>query len=757
MLTAIKAPSTKITKVEEKDDGLYLYSEYQTMRLSVKTDKIVRVMVTKDKFDELNKPGVIYTANIKADYTENDNEVILNTGKMTVSVNRITGLLSFYDGDGSLLFNERKAVTFEKYPTYLLNGNKQVTERVHTPDGEKTIIKEAEKVYNGDSYHIHWFPKFSNEALYGLGQHEEGYGSLRGKTLYIHQGNRKIAVPLLTSTKGYGLLLDTYSPLIFNDSVEENYIYNESAKEWDYYFLCGNNMDDVIGCYRLLTGKAAMLPKWAYGYIQSKERYETARDIIDCVKESRNRNLGMDCIVLDWISWEEGKWGQKTFDRSRFEDPKAMIDELHKDNVHFMISVWPTTDASCKNHAEFADKNLLLPASDLYNPFVKEGRETYWNQIKEEILPAGTDAFWCDSAEPITPEWSMRSRPEPSRLFGEYIRESGLRMSDEMSDAYGLFHAMGIYEGQRKDEPSKRVCNLTRSIYTGGQRYGTIMWSGDISASFDTMRKQIGAGLNFCASGMPYWTIDVGAFFVKNGDYWYWNGDFDDAEKDLGYKELYVRWYQWACFLPVFRCHGTDCNRELWAFGDEGDIFYDALVKTNRLRYELMPYIYSEAGKVYLEDGSLIRNLAFLYPNDQKVWDITDQYMFGPSLMVCPVTEPILYGPESTPLNIDNPEKTVYLPAGNDWYDFYSGQKFEGGQYITVPLSIDRIPVFVKEGSIIPMNDFALSVSEQGDEYKYRIFSEKECEYVMYTDAGDGYGYENGEYTLKTLNSAYLN
>ena len=764
MLTAVKGPSTKITKFERKEDGLYLYSDYATTRLMVKEDGIIRVTVTKDKFDELCKPGVTNTViSDNWDFEENDSAFVIKTPILKAMVDRESGRVSFASSmDDSILFSERKTLEFEKYSTYLMSGKNQVTETINTPDGEKVVIKEAEKVFNGEAYHITWFPQFGKEALYGLGQHEEGFGSLRGHTVYVHQANRKIAVPTLISTKGYGFLFDTYSPMIFNDSEGslglggETYLYNESAREWDYYFIYGVDMDGVIAGYRRLTGKASMLPKWAFGYVQSKERYETADELIECTEIARDKGIGLDCIVLDWISWEDGKWGQKTFDKKRFPDPKALMEKLHENNVHFMISVWPTTDPSCENNARFKAKNLLLPASNLYDPFRKEGREEYWNQIMEEIIPAGTDAFWCDSSEPITPEWSMRYRPEPSRLFAEYCKEMGLRVSDEMSNAFALYHAMGIYDGQRKSVPEKRVCNLTRSAYTGQQRYGTIMWSGDISASWDTLKRQVGAGLNFSASGLPYWTIDVGAFFIKPGDFWYWNGDFEDAEKDLGYRELYTRWYQWACFLPMFRCHGTDCNRELWVFGEEGDVFYDAMVKANRLRYELMPYIYSEAGKVWLEDGSIMRNLSFAFPEDEKVWNITNQYMFGPALMVCPVVEPMLYGPGSVALNIEKPVKSVYLPEGTEWYDFYTGEKYAGGQTIEVALTMDNIPVFVKAGSIIPMSEAALSTAEQGENYSYKVFSDKPCEYTMYTDAGDGYGYENGEYTLKTVRSSEL-
>ena len=758
MLTATRPLSDTITEIENKGRSIVFKSEARTIFMEFKTENIVHIKETvRDDLKPVDKPGVVFDKAV-GDYEILNGEIAyaVYTGKILTKVDKATGRLSFYDAKGSLLFKEQRKASFAEYKTYLLTDSEQETEVIKTPDGEKTIIKDPKKVYNGDSYHITYYPVFGDEALYGLGQHEEGFGSLRDKVIYVHQGNRKIAIPFIVSTKGYGILFDTYSPMIFNDNADVPFIYNESAHELDYYVINGGDPDGAVRGYRTLTGKASMLPKWAYGFVQSKERYETSKELIDTVKEARKRDIGIDCIVLDWMSWEDGKWGQKTFDKKRFPDAGNMVYKLHKDHARFMISVWPTTDPSCKDLAEFKKAGLLINASTLYNPYLKKGRDMYFKQIKEEILPAGTDAFWCDSSEPLTPEWSLKVRPEASAAYHEYSKESGLRFSDELSNAYCYYHAQGIYDGWIKEQENitkgKRLVNLTRSAYTGQQRLGTVMWSGDISASWDTLRRQIGAGLNFCASGMPYWTTDVGAFFVKPGDYWYWDGDFEDPIHDNGYKELYTRWFEWACFLPMFRCHGTDCDRELWAFGDKGDMFYDAMVKTDHLRYELMPYIYSEAGKVWLKDASLIKNLSFAFPDDKNVWDITDQYMFGESLMVCPVIKPMYFMPGNRMLEEKN-ERSVYLPGGTDWYDFYTGKKYTGGNTITVEAPIDRIPLFVKDKSIIPMTEFALSTDELSKNVTYKVFSDTPCEYEMYEDAGDGYGYERGEYTLTLIKS----
>ena len=321
-------------------------------------------------------------------------------------------------------------------------------------------------------------------------------------------------------------------------------------------------------------------------------------------------------------------------------------------------------------------------------------------------------------------------------------------MPYEYCNSYPLYHAMGIYENQRRamDDSGcdKRVVNLTRSAYTGQQRFGTIMWSGDTDASWETYRDQIAIGLHFCASGLPFWTMDTGAFFVKQGEFWYWNGKYNNTVEDPAYQELYTRWYQYAAFLPVFRAHGTDCEREMWNFTGE---FYDAMLKANRLRYSLMPYIYSEAGKVWLEDSSLIRWLAFDFTDDKRTWGITDQFMFGGNMMVCPVTSPMYYGATHEEAAAAGVRK-VYFPAGCNWYDFYTGEKYEGGTECEVSAKLDEIPLFVKEGSLIPVRKPALSTEEQTDDIEWKKFGEGTVVYELYEDDGDGYAYETGKYTI---------
>ncbi len=752
MLSPSPYKSRKITKAERKGNALYLFSEAGQHRIIPVGSNIFRITYTeRNAFSEAEKPGVINPAaqpseecSVSFSFAENNDFIIISTDNISIEVNRSSASYTYYDVSGKLLLAEREKESriLDEFQSYILSEEHEIkTEKIQTADGVKELVSEAVRVPGEKLFHtflhLNWQ---KDEALYGLGQYDTGVLNLRGQRLYLHQANLKIAVPVLVSTKGYGLLYDTYSPMIFSDDVNGSYLYSEADKEMDFYFIKGTP-DEVISGYRQLTGKAVMLPKWAYGYVQSQERYETAEEIIDMAKEYRQRGLGLDCLVLDWLSWPDGMWGQKSFDPKRFPDPKAMTDKLHEMNVHFMLSIWPNMCNGSENNTEMREHNGLLPASDLYNPLKEEARKTYWNQVNRGLFSKGVDAFWCDSAEPITVEWTHKNRPEPSANYYEYVKALEDKLPADYTNAFPLYHAKTIYEGQRSTGTDKRVCNLTRAAYTGQQRYGTIMWSGDIAASWDTFKKQIPGSLNFSASGLPYWTVDVGAFFVKKGDFWYWNGDFEQANKDKGYLELYVRMYQWACFLPVMRCHGTDCRRELWAFKNDDMRFYDALVKANELRYRLMPYIYTTAHEVWKNNASFIRPLGFVYPGDKAVFDIKDQYFFGESLMVCPVTDASYFKAGNVEISGIPHTRRVYLPAGNDWYDFYTGELLKGGRFIETDASIDRIPVFVKAGSIIPMNKEKTDHANAQSVVDFVKFGDTSENYEVYNDSGDGYDY----------------
>lgn len=768
MLECIPYSVLNVVRAQRDGDYLTLILSKGIQRIIPVSDRCIRVIYTQD--DSINeesvnsKPGII---DIKPfsdwTYEEDEKTITILLPKLKVVIKKEGASYAYYDEERRLLLRERSKRSKElwKVPVYKADEKGIQKEYIDTADGRKEVIRSADKIKIREAYRTRINLIFdADEAIFGLGQHEEGYHSLRGQKIYLCQGNRRIAVPMFVSTKGYGLLVNTYSPSIFNDTNEGTYFFTEADSEMDFFFINGSceKMDGVIREYRKISGKARMLPKWAFGYIQSQERYETQEEILDISKEYRDRDIGLDCIVLDWCYWKDGMWGQKNFDPERFPDPDKMTDELHNDNVHFMISIWPNFGEEAANYSEFQKEKELLPGINIYNALAKRGRDIYWKQAEKGLFCHGIDAWWCDNSEPITPEWNETVKPEVSRIYDEYCSQVSMYMPMEMTNAFGLYHAMGIYEGQRGSDlfKDKRVVNLTRSGYIGQQRYGTILWSGDISASWDTFRKQIAAGLHFSASGLPYWTTDIGAFFVKNGLQWYWDGDYDLGPKDPAYCELFTRWYQWAVFLPVFRGHGTDFRRELWQFDNDAAPFYDALVSANHLRYRLMPYIYSLAGAVWHDDALMIRPLSFEFTEDRNTWDIMDQYMFGKDMMVCPVTEPIFFdhdidGNSVRMEGIDCKNiRKVYLPKGHKWIDFNTSKSYEGGQFIEVEAPLDTIPVFVRAGAIIPTTAYKGHVQKK-DDITLNIYAGADGNFTLYEDEGDGYEYESGAYTLTNI------
>ena len=752
MISSPKRKSCAIETVRRENDALILTSQRGMLRLSPVTPSILRVTYTElEAFSEEKSLGICcYDRLSNWEYTETPDSITLCLENFTATVDRSSGTIRYTDHSGALLLRERDHEShdlyyFDSYKT-VVDENTVVTEVV-TPDGIKKRIDEATTIFDRTLCHTRLHLQFQeNEHIFGLGQATEGLLDLRGTTQYLHQANMKIAIPFFLSTCGYGILSATDGAAKFNDNAYGSYFYTDADREMDFYFLYGPEFDDIIRGYRHLTGPARMLPKWAFGYIQSQERYESASEILDMAKQFKDRNLGLDCLVQDWNSWAPGYWGQKEMDPACFPDVPGMIRSLEEEDVHFMLSIWANPCNLTRDYGEFFERNLLLPASDNYNAFDPEARKLYWEQTKRGLFDRGVKAFWCDSSEPFAPEWVERE-PEAGTMYDEYVRTSSKFIPRDKLNAYALVHAQTIYDGMRSETEDYRVCNLTRSAHTGSQRYGTILWSGDISAKWDTLKKQIPAGLNFCASGLPFWTLDIGAFFVKQGTQWFWNGDYDDPDNDLGYRELYTRWFQLGAFLPVFRSHGTDVRREPWHFGEQGEPFYDTIQAAIDLRYRLMPYIYSAAAETSLNGGTMMRLLAFDYRQDEEALNIKDQYLFGKNILVCPVTHPMYYGVNSK--KIENPITTrrVYLPAGNDWFDFYTMERFTGGAWIDVPLSLDKIPLFVKAGSIIPMTDSVRNTAQSGKmPVHYRVFPGANAAYTLYEDAGDGYAYERGEF-----------
>lgn len=760
MLQVEKRNSFEINKAERTDDTLVLFTDRGTLRIIPLSEQMIRINFTKrNYFTGGAGVGIEEQKSFERwEYEVSPKEIVIKTELLTVKVDAITSAISYYDKTGRALLCERhkESRTIEAFDAFrTVIDEHTVIRKVETPDGIKNMIEYATKYFDKELYHTTTYFKWQDkEVLYGLGQPDDGVLNLRGSVRYLHQANLKIAMPVILSSMGYGLLFPTGSPAIFSDlNYEDSFIYTEADEEYNYYFLYGPKFDEIIKNYRSLTGKASMLPKWMFGYIQSQERYETQAEIEELVATMREKRIGIDTVVLDWHYWADELWGQKSFDKERFPDPYGMIKKLHEEHVRFMISIWPCMHEKSENYREMKEKSLLLPASDIYDAFNEEGRKLYWEQADKGLFQYGVDAWWCDSCEPFTPEWIKEKKPISQVMYDEYLKQSRERLPADMGNCYGLVHAKGIYEGQRRTSPEKRVVNLTRSGYLGSQKYGTVLWSGDISASWKTLKEQIAAGLNFCASGHPYWTFDIGAFFVKRGKPWFWNGEYDNGTDDLGYCELFVRWYQLGALLPIFRNHGTDVRRELWEFGKKHTRFYEALLSANELRYELIPYIYSCAGEAWCFDGTIMRLLAFDFMDDEKVLCIDDQYMFGKSLMVCPVTEPMYYDADSVELNNTAKQREVYLPEGTDWYDYYTGKKYRGGQVICVEADIMKIPLFVKAGSVIPVSGRKITSTDElnGAGIKLKVYSGNNSSYYYYEDAGDGYEYENGDYVIRKI------
>ncbi|WP_069658733.1 TIM-barrel domain-containing protein [Arcticibacter eurypsychrophilus] len=519
---------------------------------------------------------------------------------------------------------------------------------------------------------------------------------------------------------------------------------SEAGDQVDYYFVSGNNIDEVIGGYRLLTGAATLMPKWAMGFWQSRERYKTQDEILNTVKTFRDRKIPLDNIVLDWSYWAQDQWGSQEFDLARFPSAQNMISELHdKYHTKLMISVWPKFYKGVDAYNDFEKKGWLYMrnieddrkdwistgySGTFYDPFNPQARVGFWSLLNNKLYKKGIDAWWLDATEPdIHSNLDLETR---KTLFSPSIG-SGVRYFN----AFPLQNAKGIYEGQRQTNPKDRVFILTRSAYAGQQRYATATWSGDISSRWHDMKDQIAAGINFSLSGLPYWTMDIGGFSVERR--------FENAKgADLDeWREMNARWYQFGAFTPIFRVHGQFPYREIFNIAPESHPAYKSMLYYNKLRYRMMPYIYSLAGKAYHENYTIMRGLIMDFGGDAAVKNIADQFMFGPSLLINPVSE---YHAKS---------RTVYLPEGSGWYDLYTGTYNKGGQKIQANAPYERMPLFVKEGSIIPFGPELQYTSEKpADPLRLYIYAGRDASFTLYEDEGTNYNYEKGAFSKIPLN-----
>ncbi|WP_284645615.1 glycoside hydrolase family 31 protein [Paenibacillus silviterrae] len=740
----------KIIGYERGERGLILETTKGRIQIEIYSPSILHIVYThEEEFSTKESLAVVPEAYQGAEWslTESEGTIELITSRLQLSILKATGAFRYRDRNGRLLAKEPdrggKSLVATEAVRYVYDDTSSVTSSM-SADGVR-VQAEAKDAIVRKAYHTKLeFEWAEGEALYGLGSHEEGIMNLRGTSQYLYQQNMKAVVPMLVSTKGYGILMDSYGLMTFHDDAHGSYLWTDTDDELDYYFIYGPEMGEVVSGFRTLTGRAPMLPRWAFGYAQSKERYKSQEELINVVKEYRERQIPLDMIILDWMSWTGNLWGQKSFDPERFPDPAGMMRILHSMDAKLMVSIWPIMNNDGPNHREMKEHNTLLGNQATYDAFSEKARQLYWKQAYEGLFSHGIDAWWCDCTEPFEADWKGEVKPEPEQRLAINTGRSKKYLDPEYINAYSLMHSKGIYEGQREVTLEKRVVNLTRSAYSGQQRYSAITWSGDTCAKWETLRKQVPAGLNFCAAGVPYWTSDIGAFFVAKKEQWFWDGDYDRGCDDPAYRELYLRWFQYGAFLPMFRSHGTDTPREVWRFGEPGSVIYDTLVTFIKLRYRLLPYIYSIAGMVTLRHDTMMRPLAFDFRADENTYDISDQYMLGPALLVNPVLEPVGEAQRFC--------RSVYLPRGVQWYDFWSGEQHAGGQWVNADAGLDTMPLFVRAGSIVPVGpDIKHSLELQDAPWQLLVYSGESGSFTIYEDEGDSYRYEQGQYAATTI------
>lgn len=686
------------------DNGISATINGIDVKVQFYSPSIVRILKSpegtsfkKESLSVIKKPEVVHF-----DVTEQTDVVMLKSDSLRLDVNLQTGKVSFSSPSGHSLLAEKEDGT-------------QFTP-VKDIDKETYAVRQA-------------FLLDSAEVIYGLGQNLNGRMNQRGQRIYQSQTNMKVAIPFFQSVKGYGLFWDNYSPTIFSDNPHETSFDSEVGDCADYYFLLGGSGDGVIAQMRNLTGQAPMMPLWVYGFNQSRERYKTQYELLDVVKKYRNLHIPLDGIIQDWQYWgTDSNWNAMAFDPATYPNPQAMVDSVHQLNAHLFIVAWPGFGPLTKQYQEFKEKNMLInfdtwpPNSgakpyDVYNP---EARDIYWHYLNKGIFSLGIDAWWLDSSEP----------DHINKNDWDYDQPTFLGTYRNVLNAFPLEHVGGVYNHQRQTTSAKRVSILTRSAFAGQQRYGANTWSGDVSSTWQMFKKQIPAALNFSLNGIPYWNADIGGFFA---------GSFNKGggAKNPDFQELYTRWMQFATFTPMMRSHGTDIPREIYQFGNRGDWAFDVQEKFINLRYSLLPYLYATAWNVTSHSGSIMRALFMDFVNDKRVYDIGNEYLFGKSFLVSPVTEK------------GAANQTVYLPAGTSWYDFWTGETINGGTTVNKETPKDIMPLYIKAGSIIPWGPKVQYAEEKKwDNLELRIYPGANGDFTLYEDEGDGYNYEKGAYSV---------
>ena len=871
--------------VKQTESGIIVKVQNQTedgarlVRLEVFGDKLIRVSATPERKFSDQQSLVVLPAQNKTPFevAQNGDTVTLKTSAVQARVLVTTGEVSFADCCGNTLLKEQEG-------------------------GGKTFAPITVDNTHGYSF-AQVFESPEDEAFYGLGQHQADEFNYKGKNEELFQYNTKVSVPFIVSSKGYGLLMDSYSLMRFGNPQnykqlpevftiydkngkegcltgtyvpangetlvrDEDKLYfeylvepemarvvnlpegfqfqdsnvtyegwleapktgdyqfilyyagyttvtlggetvvperwrtawnpnaykftahleagdrvplkvqwqpdggvsycglrvydavdpeqqakhrwwSEMAKQMDWYFIAGDDADEIISGYRTLTGKAQIMPKWAMGYWQSRERYKTSTEMLDALEGFRKRNIPIDNIVMDWSHWREDDWGGHEFDPARFPDPKAMVDSIHNMGARMMISAWPKFYVGTEHYNEFDKEGWMYTKAyedgikdwigqgylyGFYDAYHPGARKLFWEQMYEHYYPLGIDAWWMDASEPNVRDCTNMDYRKA--LCGP----TALGSSTEFFNAYALVNAQGIYEGQRGVDPDRRVFLLTRSGFAGLQRYSTATWSGDIATRWEDMKAQISAGLNFAISGIPYWTMDIGGFCVENRyvaaqNVWESTGKENEDYKE--WRELNTRWFQFGAFCPLFRSHGQFPFREPWEIAPEGHPAYESIVYYTNLRYRLMPYVYSLAGMTWFEDYTIMRPLVMDFMGDENVRNIGDEYMFGPSFLVAPVYE---YGARS---------REMYFPACEGWYDFNTGKFIAGGQTMTVPAPYGRMPLYVRAGSIVPFGpQIQWSDEKPAEVIDLYVYRGADGSFTLYEDENVNYNYEKGLYSM---------
>lgn len=718
--------------------------ELPTMEIKLQffNQSTVRVQKSVSGWKYIKNSLAVTTHPQKENYSlkEVGNDLQIATSSIVITINKANGEITYSTKEGKSLLSENGAGTL-------------------TPRKDAGV----------DAFNISQsFKLDADEAIYGLGIMQDGKMDKRGCNLRLTQRNTDDASPVVQSTKGYGIFWDNYSTTKFKENKGLMTFSSEVADCIDYYFMYGEDADGVVAQIRSLTGEVPMVPLWTYGFWQSKQRYKTQAEIVDVVHRYRALNIPLDGIIQDWQYWGDNyHWNSMEFNQITFPDPQAMVDDIHKNNAHVIISIWSSFGPETKPFKEMKAKGHLLdfwtwPTTGVegksssecpsgvrpYDAFSKEARDIYWKYLTN-LYKYNMDGWWMDSTEPDH-MYGKESDMDLQTAMGSYRR---------VRNAFPLMTVGGVYKHQRKLSPTKRQFILTRSGFTGQQRYGANVWSGDVKSTWEMLRKQVPAGLNFTLTGNPNFNSDIGGFFC--GAY---NTNYKDGTACINpaYRELYVRWLQMGAFTPMMRSHGTDAPREIYQFGKKGEPTYDAIEKVIKLRYSLLPYIYSTSWQVCKYQGSFMRPLVMDFASDKKTWDINDEYMFGKSLLVAPILE-AQYTPENITkiAELNEWEKvngtvdftkpgssTLYLPSGSLWYDFWTGKRYEGGQEINVTTTFDGIPLYVRAGSIIPLGpDVQYSTEKPWDNLELRVYSGSNGSFTLYEDEFDNYNYEKGAYS----------